>query len=77
MLEGKSATLAWGGPVEAEFAYKREGGSVTVGPRDIWYYGRSGEEYSNFMPLGSSPSFVIKDKKTGEVLVNAKFPGNC
>lgn len=72
-----TAKLAWGGPVEAEFDFARSGDAITIGPLDIWYYGRSGEEYSNFMPLGSSPNFAIKDKKTGEVLVNAKFPGNC
>jgi hypothetical protein len=72
-----TTTPAWGGPVEAEFKYHRSGDELTIGPREIWYYGRSGEEYTNFMPLGSSPTFVIKDKKTGEVLVDAKFPGNC
>jgi hypothetical protein len=77
VTEGGRMTLAWGGPVKAEFDYQRSGGQVTIGPRDIWYYGRSGEEYSNFMPLGSSPNFEIKDRQTGEVLVNAKFPGNC
>jgi len=74
---GETTTPTWGGPVEAEFLYHRSGGEITIGPREIWYYGRSGEEYSNFMPLGTSPTFIIKDKKTGEVLVNAKFPGNC
>jgi hypothetical protein len=74
---GESTTLPWGGPVKAEFDYHRSGDAITIGPLDIWYYGRAGEEYSNFMPLGSSPNFAIKDKKTGEVLVNAKFPGNC
>ena len=72
-----STTLPWGGPVKAEFDYARSGDAITIGPLDIWYYGRAGEEYSNFMPLGSSPNFAIKDKQTGEVLVNAKFPGNC
>lgn len=74
---GETTTVEWGGPVAAEFAYHRRGDKLQIGPSEIWYYGRQGEEYSNFMPLGSSPEFVIKDKKTGEVLVNAKFPGNC
>lgn len=77
VASGETTTLAWGGPVEAEFIFHRSGDEITIGPREIWYYGRSGEEYSNFMPLGSSPTFIIKDKLTGEVLVNAKFPGNC
>jgi hypothetical protein len=74
---GQKSSLAWGGPVEAEFLYHRSGDKLQIGPTEIWYYGRAGEEYSAFMPLGSSPEFIVKDKKTGEVLVNAKFPGNC
>lgn len=70
-------TVAWGGPVKAEFAYKRDGETVAFTPWDIWYYGQLGEEYSNFLPLGTSPEFVIADKATGEVLTTARFPGNC
>jgi len=73
----ENVSLEWGGPVKAEFLFHRKGDEITIGPREIWYYGQSGEVYSNFMPLGSSPTFAIKDKQTGEVLVNAKFPGNC
>jgi hypothetical protein len=70
-------SVAWGGPVSAEFAFKREGSNVSFTPWDIWYYGRLGEEYSNFLPLGKTPDFVIKEKNTGEQLVIARFPGNC
>ena len=70
-------SIAWGGPVQAEFAFKREGTTISFTPWDIWYYGRLGEEYSNFLPLGKTPDFVIKEKNTGEPLVIAKFPGNC
>jgi len=70
-------SVAWGGPVNAEFAFKREGSSVSFTPWDIWYYGRLGEEYSNFLPLGKTPDFVIKEKNTGQQLVIARFPGNC
>ena len=77
VVAGESVTANWGGPVEAEFTFHRKGEEVMIAPGDVMYYGRLGEEYSNFMPLGSSPSFAVKDKKTGEVLVNAKFPGNC
>ena len=61
--------------MKAEFTYQRSGDQVVIAPSDVRYYGRAGEVYSNFMPLGSSPEFVVKDKKTGEVLVNAVFPG--
>lgn len=74
---GERAVVEWGGPVEAEFDYERGGGRVVIAPWDIYYYGRAGEEYSNFMPLGTSPRFVVKAKDTGEVLVDAMFPGNC
>lgn len=74
---GETTKLAWGGPVEAEFLYHRKGDEITIAPNEIYYYGRRGEQYSNFMPLGSSPNFAVKDAETGEVLVNAKFPGNC
>ena len=74
---GQTATLNWGGPANAKFGYKRGGGKLQIAPGDIKYYGSAGELYSNFMPLGSSPQFAIKEKATGEVLVNAVFPGNC
>ncbi|MBC8451354.1 MAG: hypothetical protein H8D72_01460 [Planctomycetes bacterium] len=73
---GKAA-FAWGGPVSAEFRYERGGGKLQIGPSDIEYYGRAGEVYSNFMPLGSSPKFEVKEKATGKVLVDMVFPGNC
>lgn len=69
--------VAWGGPVRGEFTYERKGGEVQFTPWDIWYYGRLGEEYSKFLPLGTSPEFAIADAETGKPLVDAKFPGNC
>lgn len=69
--------VAWGGPVAAEFAFQRQGDKVQLAPREIWYYGRLGEQYFDFMPLGTSPEFAIKDKTSGAVLVWARFPGNC
>lgn len=72
-----SASLAWGGPVDAEFTYQRGGGKLQIGPNDIKYFGRAGELYSSFMPLGSSPHFEVIEKATGDVLVDMVFPGNC
>mgnify|MGYP006928157618 CR=1 FL=1 len=77
VVAGESVSASWGGPVKAEFRYGRQGEEITIAPQDVMYYGRLGEEYSNFMPLGTSPSFVVKDKQSGEELVNVKFPGNC
>ena len=77
VTEGQIASLTWGGPVSAEFAYARLDSEVQIAPGDILYYGSAGEQYSNFMPLGSSPNFAVKDAETGKVLINAVFPGNC
>lgn len=74
---GAAAAPAWGGPVRAEFAVQRRGAEVAFAPWDIWFYGSLGEEYSNFLPLGESPMFTIKERGTGEPLVYARFPGNC
>lgn len=67
----------WGGPVRAEFAVQRDGDQLGFTPWDIWYYGALGEEYSNFMPLGTSPEFTIRERQSGDVLVYTRFPGNC
>ena len=73
---GETSVVPWGGPVQAEFRYHRQGNEVVIAPNEIWYFGRAGEEYSSFLPLGSSPKFFVKDRKTGEVLVTAQFPGS-
>jgi len=67
----------WGGPVEGEFSYQREGEELAFTPWDIWYYGKLGEEYTQFLPLGQSPEFEVADAASGKPLVYAKFPGNC
>lgn len=67
----------WGGPVRAEFAVQRGHGQLAFSPWDIWFYGSLGEEYANFLPLGESPLFTVKERATGEPLVYARFPGNC
>jgi hypothetical protein len=74
---GERRVVAWGGPVTAEFAYQRRGDELAFTPWDIWYYGRLGEEYSGFLPLGRSPDFVVRENPGGEPLVIARFPGNC
>lgn len=74
---GTRAAPAWGGPVRAEFAVQRQGDTLSFAPWDIWFYGSLGEEYANFLPLGESPLFTVKERVSGESLVYARFPGNC
>lgn len=71
------ASLTWGGPVTAEVDFVRRGGELTIAPEHVTYFGRAGEAYRAFMPLGSSPAFQVKDRSSGEVLVDMVFPGNC
>lgn len=73
---GETTTLEWGGPLEAEFRYARRGGELQIAPENIRYFGRAGEEYGAFLPLGCSPLFTIKDADSGEVLVTTRFPGS-
>lgn len=70
------ASVAWGGPVNAEFAYGRAGNQVQFSPDYIWYFGAAGEEYHGWHPIGESPEFTVEDASTGEVLAVAILPGS-
>jgi hypothetical protein len=72
----KKLEHVWGGPVRAEFAYQREGDQVGFDPAAIWYFGKGGEEYYDWAPLGKSPTFVISDLNSGEEILQVKFPGS-
>lgn len=72
-----SKELRLGGPAKVEFAYKFDGSKFHFSPDDIWYYGRGGEEYSDWQPLGSSPKIAIFDRVKKEKVAEAVFPPNC
>lgn len=74
---GEKTVLEWGGPATAEFAAVRHDDQIEFTPWDIWYYGKAGEEYFNFLPLGTSPTFHIKNRDTKEEILWVRFPGNC
>ena len=74
---GGTREVAWGGPVKAEFAYRHASGQVDLSPDAVWYYGASGEQYTGWNPLGKSPEFTIRNKKTGREIAQAYFPGTC
>lgn len=69
--------LAWGGPVRATFDYAFEGGQLVLSPDDVAYVGRAGERWVGWDPIGKSPTFQVKEKTTGNVLVDVVFPGSC
>ncbi len=68
------SVFAWGAPIRAEFEYTRNGEEITFSPQSLWFYGKAGEEYYNWVPDGAPPKFVIKDKK-GREIKTAKFGG--
>lgn len=74
---GQDASASWGGPVLAEFAYRRKGGSIDLSPSNIWYYGVMGEEYFGWAPNGKSPKILVSSRKTGRQIAEAYFPGSC
>jgi hypothetical protein len=77
LAPGELETFDWGGPVTAEFQYMRQGDEVVFTPDAIWYYGAAGEQYGDWSPIGKSPEFTIRDKRTGEVLEVLILPGSC
>ncbi|MEZ5988194.1 MAG: hypothetical protein R3F30_03565 [Planctomycetota bacterium] len=72
-----SAELELGGPLRGEFAYVRAGGELKFDPSKVWYYGRAGEEYRAWTPIGASPSFTITEQRSGTELAKTIFPGSC
>lgn len=68
----RTTSLAWGGPVVAEFDYKHENEQVTVEP-NIKFFGRAGEEYYSFKPEAKSPKFFVLDGK--KVVATGRFGG--
>ncbi|MFQ5654248.1 MAG: hypothetical protein ACE5GW_05915 [Planctomycetota bacterium] len=74
---GEKKEVRWGGPVSAEFAYKREGDELHLSPKQVWYFGQAGEEYYHWFPIGKSPKFTIANLMTGREIAQAYFPGSC
>lgn len=74
---GEKTVLEWGGPASAEFAAVRHDDQIEFTPWDIWYYGKAGEEYFNFLPLGTSPTFHVTNRETKEEILWVRFPGSC
>ncbi|MEM7561242.1 MAG: hypothetical protein AAF394_19125 [Planctomycetota bacterium] len=77
LLAGASKELKWGGPIKSEFRFDRVGNQVQFSPDAIWYYGKAGERYVGWSPIGKSPEFKITDADTGAVLEVAILPGSC
>lgn len=77
-VEGDATSkVRWGSPMRATFDYDRSGGELTFEPNRVHYLGAGGEEWVGWNPIGKSPTFQVKEKETGEVLVDVVFPGSC
>jgi hypothetical protein len=77
VAQGATAAVQWGAPIAASFAVQRSGEGYVLDPRHVTYVGRGGEQWIGWNPIGKSPSFRVKEKTTGEVLVDFVFPGSC
>jgi len=74
---GAEAVLAWGAPIVATFGVEQRGDELILDPAAVRYVGRGGERWIGWDPIGKSPSFRLKEKDTGDVLVDVVFPGSC
>lgn len=74
VASGKETALAWGGPIQIDFQYTLVGDKLTV-PYNLKYFGKSGEEYHDFLPDATSPQIVVMDKKKRILLSTSRFPG--
>lgn len=75
VTENQVAAPKLGGPINAEFTYTHVNGVLTIKPTDLFFYGVAGEEYFNWIPDGQPPTFIVKDSKTGEEILKARFGG--
>ena len=74
---GNTKTFNWGGPIASEFEFARSGDQIQFSPNQVWYYGKAGEQYVGWNPIGKSPEFRVLDADTGAVLEVAILPGSC
>ncbi len=77
LVAGGTRKFDWGGPVASEFQYARVGNQVQFSPNSIWYFGKAGEQYTGWHPVGKSPEFKVLDAETQVVLEVAILPGSC
>ncbi|MEZ6194941.1 MAG: hypothetical protein R3F20_04305 [Planctomycetota bacterium] len=68
-------SLEWGGPIQAEFTYTREGDKVTFDPAKVKYVGRAGETYVDWVPDATSPQFLVYKKDSRKKIAEARFGG--
>lgn len=72
---GEATNLAWGGPLRAEVTWTHQNGTLTIAPENLAYYGKAGEQYTNWKPDGQTPTFIVNDAKTGKEITKARFGG--
>lgn len=73
----KPASMKWGAPLAATFEVGSQDGALMLEPDKVRYVGAGGEVWTGWNPIGKSPTFTVKDKETGDVLVDVVFPGSC
>lgn len=71
----ETTTLAWGGPLRAEYRYALTADAVAFQPDQVWYFGRAGEQYTTWAPFGKSPEFALVSRETKDEIAKAIFTG--
>ncbi len=74
MPNGKTK-VTWGGPISAEPDAIVAEGKVGIDPARLSYFGRLGEQYVGFKPMGKSPEFTITDARERKEIAKAIFTG--
>lgn len=77
LTPGNTKTFEWGGPIASEFEFARSGGNIQFSADRVWYYGKAGEQYLDWHPIGKSPEFRVMDADTGKLIEVAVLPGSC
>jgi len=75
VTKGAKVSPKWGGPIRAEFTYTHENGVLSIKPENLFFFGQAGEQYYDWKPDGQPPTFVVKDAKTGQEILKARFGG--
>jgi len=71
---GGASAVEWGGPLTGELDEPSvSGDKVTVRP-NFHIFGKAGESYVDFLPVGRSPKVYILDAETGKELKKGTFP---
>lgn len=72
---GQTTTFEWGAPVVAQISYTFDGSEVKVGPTQVKFFGKAGEEYFDFYPDAKSPKFTVLEAESEQEVGGFQYVG--